>query len=385
MFPPSEGTRPPGNPNNQSPRGFENPNMSRGPRIDRSYYQSPPPTFYAYPGGHLSQCTPPQNPYLYPGPHPHGIMGYSQRPSAYQQYYPTYDPATPNGKFGTAPGMNMGQAHRWVSAPLAPTALAPTALAHSWVSAPLAPTAAPYVPVSERQHWQQAQAYGSPVASSQSPYDSPAPAQRYVQGAAQNQTPKRSPLRATAPAFYPAQMQQIAAQSPRAEIEKPRIIQQSARAKIYEQMPVPANEAPMRRKKGRAGFMNGNQRPEVVIRECNGQNSSIQGFVADARHKAMIPPQPSNSPRLPLTENTVQSLPRRPVGQWKEFEEDMPAPRGSERRAADPRRFMEDDPEYDDSPLRSPEMDPVLEFDLARAHVKGYARYNPHGPPASER
>ncbi|KAJ5986132.1 hypothetical protein N7451_010497 [Penicillium sp. IBT 35674x] len=256
-------------------------------------------------------------------------------------------------------------------------------------------------PLSERQHWQQSQGYGSPVASSGSPYRSPAPAygspeygssaygspQRYVQATAQSQTRKRSTLRATAPPFYPAHMRQTAASAPQAEIEETPIIQQSARAKIYEQMPVPENKGPTRKKRTRGGgFVNSNQRPEVVIRECNGQNSSTPSLTADARHQAVIPPQHSNLRRRPLAECPVQSLTRPSVGQWKEFEEEIPAQQGAERRAADPRHFLQDGPEYDESPLRPRERDLVSEFELARTNEEDYGRYNHHhGSPAPER
>lgn len=183
-------------------------------------------------------------------------------------------------------------------------------------------------------------------------------------------------------------MRQNAASPPQAEIEETPIIQQSARAKIYEQMPVPENMAPTRKRRTRGGgLVNSNQRPEVVIRECNGQNSSTPSLVADARHQAVIPPQRSNPPRRrTLVECPVQSLTRPSVGQWKEFEEEIPAQQGAERRAADPRRFMEDGPEYDESPLRPRKRDPVSEFELARTNEEGYGRYNHHhGSPAPER
>lgn len=182
-------------------------------------------------------------------------------------------------------------------------------------------------------------------------------------------------------------MRQNAASLQQAVIEETPIIQQSARAKIYEQMPVPENMGPTRKKRTRGGgFGNSNQRPEVVIREFNGQNSSTPPLVADAGHQAVIPPQRSNPPRCHLlAECPVQSLTRPSLGQWKEFEEEISAQQGAEQRAAGPRQFMEDGPEYDESPLRPREMDPVSEFELARTTEEGYGRYNHHhGSPAPE-
>ncbi|KAJ5552197.1 hypothetical protein N7494_001575 [Penicillium frequentans] len=377
MFPPNEGTRPPDNPRNQSPRG---------PRNRRSYYINPSRGFHDHPySGFNEQHVYPQNQYLnvYSGHDYPAMIGFSQQPPpVYQQYYSTYD-ATPNGNFGPAQEMNPGQANTLVASLLVPTAV-------------------PYVPLSERQHWQQPQGYDSPVASSGSPYRSPAPAygspeygspafgspQRYVQANSQIQTPKRSTLRATAPPFYPAHMRQNAASPLQVEIEETPIIQQSARAKIYEQMPVPENMGPTRKKRSRGGgFVNNNQRPEVVIRECNGQSSSTPSLVADARHQAVIPPQRSNPPRRrTLAECPVQSLTRPSVGQWKELEEDMPAQQGAERRGANSRHFMEDGPEYDESPLRPRQRDSVSKFEIARTNEEAYGRYNHHhGSPAPER
>lgn len=183
-------------------------------------------------------------------------------------------------------------------------------------------------------------------------------------------------------------MRQNADSPPQAAIEETQIIKQSARAKIYEQMPIPDSNGAARKKKNRGGgFGNGNQRPEVVIRKCNRLDNSTPPSFADARLQATIPSQRFHPRRRrSLAESPVQSLTRPSVEQWKGFEEEMPGQQGAELRAAVIRRFMEDGPEYDESPLRPHEMDPVLEFELARATEEGYARYNNHhGSPVPER